>query len=156
MTLVAVFAAAVYFVVPLAAPSPPDSPSPGESATFGEPWTIDSLTAAFRESGLAVEARTVMTTNDLDQYWPGSGLAIPGTFGGHSGVIVVYSSEVERGIFWRGQPNDDRVRSEVAFGIPELTAVGLDNAVIVFDTNQEPSTQGSPDLVSVVRALRHQ
>ena len=124
--------AAVYFCVPLLAPGPP---SAVDADTFGRPWTLESLTAALRASGVAVDLTHVEGKNEILKGLPGNAIVAIGTIGGYRGSITVHQSIAQRQQIWVTEhPGQADVRPRGYGTIPEVQSWSVGNAVVTIST----------------------
>jgi hypothetical protein len=121
----------------------PGPPSAADAGTFGKPWTLESLTAALRSSGVAVDLTRVEGTNEILKGLPGNAIVATGTVSGYWGSITVHQSIAQRQQSWVTMyPGEADVRPRGYWTIPEVRSWSVGNAVLTISTLTSPRGSG--------------
>lgn len=129
MVLVAMVVLGLYAALPRYAPG---APSSTEADSFGEPWTINSLNAAFQANGVTFQITDVYGT--VDDVVPGVRqplLVAEGTIEMVPARLLIYRTTAARDRIWEDDPTSPYVSVRDAVSIPEIYDVGAGNAVVV-------------------------
>jgi hypothetical protein len=129
IALVTLAVAGGYFALPRFAP---DAPSASDADSFGSPWTVSGLVAAFQAEGVPLEITNV--TGTVDDVLPGAHepvLQAKGTLGASPVTLLIYRSEAARKSTWLDAPPAPAVSVRGALAIPEFYAFGAANAVVL-------------------------
>jgi hypothetical protein len=130
--------------------------------TFGDPWTLQSLTNAFESRGITVE---LQPPTFHEEYYPfpperapglpglgGPALLAAGSINGYSGGLLLYANPAERLRSWHD--TEDGIAWTAHYArIPESHAFGLANSVVFVNTIPE-SGRDFDAILQAVKELR--